>query len=257
MAWQTLKTAEYELDTEYYDSYIAQHAKWDKCDDVHAYLVKRKKRLDETHEIIKPRDLLDEIAMSYDDYANYLVDKYGPAPCDYFSGSQCSFKNEHKINRMQEGLFCHHRAEECKVDAAKLTDAYFCKHHREVVMADNFVYCNFIEHLLLHMKIALDDAYVAQETSQLIDFGGAKKIWREINAYYGNGTVIMRNKKAAELVQDQYDKYISIMKFFKKFLAANDLFKYCPEDDLSEDQNGVQVFRILEDLSVSDANNKR
>lgn len=43
--------------------------------------------------------------LNYDEYCNYLKEKYGEAKVDYLTPRR---KKNKKISRTKEGLFCHH-----------------------------------------------------------------------------------------------------------------------------------------------------
>lgn len=97
-------------------------------------------------------DLQKEIEMSYDEYVEYLLKKYGKAEHNYFRTESCKSPNP-KAKRTKEGLQCHH-IDEDKYDLlcnSKLAPS--CPW--ECQKADRLVYANMVEHLLLHIKINL------------------------------------------------------------------------------------------------------
>lgn len=98
------------------------------------------------------KELLDEFSMSYEDLIQYLLKKYGPAKYNYFYTEDCKTKNR-KASRTSEGLYCHHIREDI---GDNLSQPSFAKGtpfswHK----AENLVYCNALEHLILHIKITI------------------------------------------------------------------------------------------------------
>lgn len=88
--------------------------------------------------------------MNYDEFVSYLLKKYGPAKYDYFTNATCKTKSK-RISRTKEGLFCHHIDE----DKGYMLSHTGCALEQpfEYQKAERLVYCNYIEHLLLHILI--------------------------------------------------------------------------------------------------------
>ena len=96
--------------------------------------------------------------MNYNAFCEYLKAKYGIATEDYYLPG---FVRNNKVSRTREGLFAHHVME----DRAILLST------REVAMThpmlyqskENLVYCDWVEHLYLHLLIAENPAPDAEE----------------------------------------------------------------------------------------------
>lgn len=102
---------------------------------------------------MKSRELKLEEKMSYRDQVAYLLKKYGEARYDYFLDDVSWIRSQY-VSRTKEGLFCHHIDE---YDIPTLSDLSVAKKHSFVHQkADHLVYCNYMEHLLLHMKTGYD-----------------------------------------------------------------------------------------------------
>ena len=88
--------------------------------------------------------------MNYDEFVSYLLKKYGPAKYDYFTNATCKTKSK-RISRTKEGLFCHYIDE----DKGYMLSHTGCALEQpfEYQKAERLVYCNYIEHLLLHILI--------------------------------------------------------------------------------------------------------
>lgn len=92
----------------------------------------------------------------YYNYINILKEKYGSVTGPYFKES--SYKNKgifvknKDIMRGNEGLFVHHIAEDKYI---MLSNINYCSHLPfELQLSENLVYCNYLEHLRLHLLIA-------------------------------------------------------------------------------------------------------
>lgn len=110
-------------------------------------------------------DYIAFLSKSYDEYCVYLLDKYGVAADDYFSKpSYERFKkgkikapSKKKISRTNEGLYIHHMDEDKQILIAEPKailkfDIPFSYQEKE-----RLVYCNLIEHAILHVLIAVKD----------------------------------------------------------------------------------------------------
>lgn len=90
--------------------------------------------------------------LAYDDQIKYLQNKYGLSKENYFVKDTCKSRNK-KISRTNEGLIIHH-VKENEQGAFMLSDPICAKKFPfEYQMPNNLVYCNYLEHLLLHLKI--------------------------------------------------------------------------------------------------------
>lgn len=106
-----------------------------------------------------------QINMSYDELVEYLLNKYGPSSEDYFlessyekflKGINKGITNG-KHARTSEGLYCHHIDENkfkslCCSNFIKLQNVPF-----DYQRKDRLVYCDLIEHAILHILIAVED----------------------------------------------------------------------------------------------------
>ena len=92
-------------------------------------------------------------ALNYLEYCDYLQNKYGIAKCNYMSPA---YNKNPKISRSNEGLFAHHKYED---HAILLSNKKFAmKNPYEWQFAENIVYCDYLEHLYLHILICENPA---------------------------------------------------------------------------------------------------
>ena len=83
---------------------------------------------------------------TYLEYCDYLQTKYGIGICDYMTKA---YNKKPKISRSKEGLFVHHKFED---HAILLSNKRFAMSNPfEWQLAENMVYCDYLEHLLLHL----------------------------------------------------------------------------------------------------------
>jgi hypothetical protein len=189
----------------------------------------------------KEIDIQEALLMSYQDYVQYLLNKYGPSQYDYFCNENCKSKNS-KLSRSKEGLFCHHIAENKEI---LLSNPEVARTHPfEYQQAHNLVYANYLEHLLLHIKIVEED--VEQKG---LGLGGVIMICSVINDFYRNGRADGWRKHAAVHLKGKYNCYIYIMKYFYAFATSNDqLRRMLASPVLSQGWYGQVNRRVHKDI---------
>ena len=152
--------------------------------------------------------------MTYLEYCDYLQGKYGIGIVDYMTRS---FNKNPKISRTSEGLMAHHKAEDKMVMLSTKAVAEMCPF--EWQMKENIVYCDFLEHLFLHVLICKFPApdrlpmadvgiggvvnFIAPELNDLYSGWKTKETWR-VNCH---------NK-----VIDDKDVYFAILKEFIEYV---------------------------------------
>lgn len=107
------------------------------------------------------KEYKDLLSKTYDEAVRCLLQKYGFAQDDYYreKSYQRFMNGEIKIikkigSRTSEGLYCHHIDEN---KALKISDPSFIKRNKipfEYQKKDRLVYCDLIEHAILHVLIA-------------------------------------------------------------------------------------------------------
>lgn len=109
----------------------------------------------------KIEEYKNRLSLSYEDAVESLLQKYGPVIDDYFREKSYNrfFNGEiksitkGKFTKTSEGLYCHHVFENKYYN---LTNKDFCKEQNapyEVHKKENLVYCDLIEHFILHILI--------------------------------------------------------------------------------------------------------
>lgn len=189
-----------------------------------------------------------QLDMSYQELVNYLLDKYGKAEHDYFTSRLCSSVNK-RVSRSSEGLFCHHIDED---KAIMLSSIEFSrKNPFEYQKAERLVYCNFIEHLLLHVKIVLEPKAEGANKNENQGIGGIKNfISTALNDLY-DGDISNKDyiKIAFELVKDNYEDYIKILRYLLDEMGRdNEDSQVILKEQLSRGYKKSKVIRVYERL---------
>lgn len=86
--------------------------------------------------------------MTYLQYCNYLQDKYGIGLCNYMTSG---FNVRSECKRTKEGLLTHHKKEDTMVQLSTPSIARLFPISWQ--SAEELVYCDLLEHLLLHVLI--------------------------------------------------------------------------------------------------------
>ena len=144
----------------------------------------------------------DDLWDSHQSFINHLMKKYGPVPYDYFVDKSCSSRNA-KNSRSSEGLVIHHKDEN---KASMLSDQkYALKAPFKYQKAERLVYCNLLEHLILHLKIF--------KNNPALGLGGMiNYMIPTINDYYNGWRPKQGNlDKIYSVLDDNLDGYISIL----------------------------------------------
>lgn len=188
------------------------------------------------------------LSMSYDEIVKLFLKKYGAAKHDYFTDRECTIKNK-LVSRTSEGLFCHHIDEDKAIMLSN--DAYAAKNPFEYQKKNRLVYCNLLEHLLLHVKIAEEPRNPDANENELPGIGGAiNYICKQLNDIYaGKEPTDEWRKKATALVKNNFDDYIRILRHLWRVIEQNPLYKtIITKQMLCTGWDGKIVERVLEEM---------
>ena len=160
---------------------------------------------------------------NYQDIVSALLKKYGSAKHNYFKDTACKIKNP-LVTRTNEGLFCHHIDEDKAIMLCN--DKFAVNNPFEYQKADRLVYCNLLEHLLLHVKIAENPSPDANE-NELPGIGGAINfICKDLNDIYsGKEFSDEWRKNVADKVKNNFDDYIIILRYLWNIVEKNPVYK--------------------------------
>lgn len=169
-------------------------------------------------------EIRSQLNMTYRELVEYLLKKYGVAEYDYFCNESCKSKNP-KASRSSEGLFCHHIDEDKAIMLSN--DEFAAMNPWEYQKKERLVYCNVLEHLILHIKIVEEPRNINANKMELQGIGGAIVfICPQINDYYNE----YEFKKeylinSFKIIENNFDDYIFILKYFLNVIEKNPLYK--------------------------------
>ena len=172
---------------------------------------------------MKHEEIVKEVKMTYYELQDYLLEKYGSAKYDYFTEPECKYKNK-KVSRTKEGLYCHHMDED---EGGNLSNPPQARQQCfEWQKKERLVYCNLIEHLILHMKInILRQKRMLKEPIDISDFfttGGVFLITMILDDMYMNGGAKADwMKPCYEKIKENYNDFISLMKSYFNYIEQN------------------------------------
>ena len=164
-----------------------------------------------------------QLDMTYSELIEYLLKKYGAAECDYFVNESCKSKNK-KVTRTSEGLYCHHMDEDKSIMLCN--DKFAINNPYEYQKANRLVYCNILEHLILHIKIVEEPKNKDANKMEAQGIGGVVNlICPQINDYF-NGYQFKQEWQIKEfsLIENNFDDYIEILKYFLDVIEDHPLY---------------------------------
>jgi len=189
-----------------------------------------------------------ELGMTYSELVTYLLEKYGSAEYDYFCNESCKSKNQ-KASRTSEGLYCHHIDEDKAIMLSN--DKFAVMNPWEYQKAERLVYCNALEHLILHIKIVEEPRNENANKMELQGIGGAIAfLCPQINDFY-NGYEFKQQYliKIYSIIENNFEDYISILRYFLNVLEKNPLYKiFITKERLSVGWDGQIVKKIYNEL---------
>ena len=170
------------------------------------------------------QEILMERKMTYAQLVEYLQNKYGTAQFSYYCTPTCKSKNR-KVSRTSEGLLCHHIDED---KAILLSNSeYAIQNPFDYQLPDRLVYCNYLEHLLLHVAIMREPRHPKANEDEVPGIGGALKfICPEINDYF-NGYEYKEPWRitALGLIEDNFEDYLDILDELFNLLERDPRYK--------------------------------
>ena len=169
-------------------------------------------------------EIKNQLKMTYDELVDYLLKKYGPGQYDYFRNESCKSKNS-KVSRTNEGLYCHHIDENKAILLSN--DKFAINNPFEYQKANRLVYCNVLEHLILHIKIVEEPKNENANQMEIQGIGGAVCfICPQINDYF-NGYEFKQQYliNIFSLIENNFNDYIDILKYFLDVVEKNPIYK--------------------------------
>lgn len=150
--------------------------------------------------------------LTYLEYCDYLQNKYGIGLTDYMTKS---WNKNAKVARTKEGLLAHHKYEDHAIMLS--TKEYAMKNPYEWQLAKNIVYCDYLEHLFLHILIC-ENPSANKNILEAVGIGGViNYLVPELNDFYsGWETNQPWRKNCHNLIKNDKDVYLALLKRFKQ-----------------------------------------
>ena len=152
--------------------------------------------------------------MTYMEYCDYLQGKYGVGRADYMTRA---FNKNHKVSRTSDGLIAHHKAEDKMILLSTKSVAEKCPY--EWQLKENIVYCDYLEHLLLHVLICKHPSPVKHPLADVGVGGVINFIVPELNDLYSGWVSKQewRNNCHRIVIKDK-EVYLEILRMFIAYL---------------------------------------
>lgn len=177
--------------------------------------------------------------MSYSQLVDYLKGKYGHAQYDYFTTPAFRSKNQ-KARRTSEGLYCHHIME--RIGANLGNERVASLYPFEWQEKEYLVYCNALEHLLLHFRIDVirqSEHFSFPSEISVLRNPGTLLVLADINdLYMQKGTITKWRQRCYEEIRENYSDYIVLLKSYLNYWDQQYIGK-------RSDQKTLQIGSIL------------
>ena len=158
--------------------------------------------------------------LTYLEYCDYLQKKYGIGLSDYMTKS---WNKNRLVTRTKEGLLAHHKFEDHAIMLS--TKEYAMANPFEWQLAENIVYCDYLEHLLLHILIC---EYPSKDKNvhEAVGLGGVVNfLVPELNDLYsGWETQQEWRQNCHKLVINDKDVYLTLLERFKSSCKNHPLY---------------------------------
>lgn len=181
--------------------------------------------------------------LHYSEYCDYLQNKYGIGRSDYMTPA---WNKKPTVTRSSEGLFAHHKYEDHAVMLAE--KEYAMKNPFKWQLAENIVYCDYLEHLFLHILICENPSENRNE-NEAVGIGGiTKHIVPVLNDYYSGREAKMNWQRIClDVVKNDKNVYLLLLKRFKESccnypLYTKDCLLSCHNDKTWNKSKNKEIF---------------
>lgn len=209
-------------------------------------------------------DINSILGMPYDEYVNTLLEKYGSVQNDYYRNEACLTRSGN--SRSREGLVIHHIDEDKEAGLSsmwKYRNPFSMP--EEYQKADRLVYCNFVEHLLLHMKILekeLTKIVPERRVDNVVSVKGFALIARDINDLLdGKRLGMFSNYVSSEELTERYLRvlddswitlFINAIKYFVEEIERRSDFQEWYGDRLENIDYILKPVHMIYDYNPTD-----
>lgn len=163
-----------------------------------------------------------QLNLSLAEQYKYLKEKYGQVPENYFMDVNCTRKST-KNGRGNEGLFVHHDYEYDPANPLvnNLSDPAMARQFDYVYQhAENLTYCNYIEHLIIHIKINI---LRKRQLGHYINDGLVNFMIPELNDWYRYRIKLKPWQEVAfDLIKENYNDYCELVECWLDAISDGD-----------------------------------
>ena len=160
-------------------------------------------------------EILMQLKMTYKKLVGYLKIKYGTVPFDYFVifDEELIRVNNKNSRATSDGLFVHHIDEDKAILLSSKEHAQ--RRPLEYQRADRLIYCNILEHLILHFKISLEPRH-PDAIDTVVGVGGAiTYICPQINDYFVGYKFKQKHwAKVFSLIENNFNDYLIVLEYY-------------------------------------------
>lgn len=151
--------------------------------------------------------------LNYLEYCDYLQEKYGIGLCDYMTEN---WNSKQKCKRTKEGLLAHHKYEDHAIMLS--TKEFAMQNPFEWQKAENIVYCDYLEHLFLHILVC-ENPSKEQNKNVIVGVGGVLTFMiPELNDFYSGWESKQEWRRIChERIKNDKDVFLALVKRFKYF----------------------------------------
>ena len=161
---------------------------------------------------MNPKEYNEVKNLGYLEYCDYLQKKYGLSQVPYFTKN--GSKNP-KAKRTKDGLMIHHKMEDHAVLLSRFEIAV--NYPYEWQLPENLVYCDYLEHLFLHILICENPSPERDPIQDVGISGIIQFIVPEMNdVYSGYQSSQEWRKKCHSLIENDKDVYLELLKRLKQ-----------------------------------------
>ncbi len=187
---------------------------------------------------------------TYLEYCDYLQQKYGIGRCNYMTKS---WNKNPKVSRTKDGLLAHHKFED---HAIMLANKDFAMQNPfEWQLAENIVYCDYLEHLFLQILIC-EDSTAQKDAFGTVGFGGVVNfLVPELNdVFSGWETKEAWRATCHNLIKNDKDVYMALLKRFKSSFQNRPFYterlysSFNESFNLWSKQNNAELFAEIAQL---------
>ena len=159
--------------------------------------------------------------LNYLEFVSYLINKHGAVKYNYMTKS---WNKNSNCTGTKNGLLVHHVFEDHAIMLSNKTHAM--NNPYEWQKAENLVFCDYLEHLYLHILIC-ESPSIERNKNEAVGIGGVINFLApELNDIYsGRKPNVARKQNCVNKVMDDKEVYLVLIKRFLTNCSDNPYFE--------------------------------